>query len=221
MRASEFINQELDEGWKQKAAAGAIGAAMALGAGNLRQTHPEFIPEPIQQVQKTLQKALPNGEFLKQFLAKAGLVGNELNAFMAQAAHETLNFTHLAERGSDQQIAKKYDPKFNPRKAKILGNKEAGDGVKYKGRGFLHITGRYNYKMAGKALGLPLEEQPELLEDPEIGAKASLWYWNTRVKNKVKDFSNVRQTTKTINPGMKGMQSRMEKFKQFFSGKHK
>jgi putative chitinase len=69
--------------------------------------------------------------------------------------------------------------------------------------------------MAGLALGLPLEQHPELMEKPDVGAQSSLWYWNTRVKNKVQDFANVKQTTKNINPGMKGLKDRIKQFAKF------
>lgn len=201
------------EGWGQKMAAGALGAALTLGTTNLRQ-NPEFIPEPVKQVQQQVANILPSKDFLTNFLKKNGIGGAELSAFVSQAAHETQNFTHMVERGTLAGISKKYDPKYNPRKAKILGNTDVGDGFKYRGRGFLQLTGRYNYRIAGKALGLPLEQNPDLLLQPEVNAKASLWYWNTRVKQKVKDFTNVAQVTKKINPGMKGLKSREKHFTQ-------
>lgn len=204
----------LDEDWKQKAAAGALGAALALGTTNLRQ-NPEFIPEPVKQVQKAVAKVIPNKDYLAGFLEQAGITGTELVAFMSQAAHETQNFTHMVEIGTEAGIAKKYDPKFNPRKAKILGNTQIGDGFKYRGRGFLHLTGRDNYSRAGKALGLPLEENPDMVLQQDVGAKVALWYWNNRVKNKIKDFGNVAQVTKKINPGMKGLKSRVQQFAKY------
>lgn len=207
------LDKSVEEGWKQRAAAGALGAALALGTTNLKQ-HPEFIPEPIQKVQREVEKVLPTKEYLTKFLHDIGIKGHELAAFVSQAAHETQNFTHMIERGTPEGISKKYDIQFNPRKAKILGNTEVGDGYKYRGRGFLQLTGRDNYARAGKALGLPLEQNPDLLLRPDINAKVSLWYWNNRVKKKVKDFTNVAQVTKKINPGMKGLKSRKQQFAQ-------
>lgn len=233
MRATEFINEvkidnnhgwgvtsnNVAEDWKSKAASAGLGAALTLGSVGLK-NKTDILPQPVQQAQQAIAKAIPmtaekTGHYLENFLQKVGISGNELAAFMSQAAHETMNFSKMEEMGSDEAIAKKYDPTLNPRKAKILGNTDAGDGVKFKGRGFLQITGRYNYKMAGKALGLPLEDKPELLEKPEIAAKAALWYWNARVKNKVKNFTNVKQTTKNINPGLKGLADRIKYFKQY------
>lgn len=216
--STELTESTLDEGWKEKLGAAAIGSALTLGGLGVKQ-YLNQQPEPQQPTQYTQQTKQPTkAELLKQVAQQVGMEGNELAQFMSQAAHETLNFHTLAEIGSSRYFAKKYDPKFNPRKAKILGNTQVGDGEKYKGRGYLQITGRYNYAQAGKALGLPLEDRPELLERPDIAAKAAVWYWNSRVKPKVTDFSNVKQATKKINPGMKGLKDRENKFKQYTQG---
>ena len=51
----------------------------------------------------------------------------------------------------------------------------------------------------------------------DVGAKVALWYWNNRVKKKIKDFGNVAQVTKTINPGMKGLKSRANQFAKYIT----
>ena len=63
--------------------------------------------------------------------------------------------------------------------AESLGNVDAGDGEKYKGRGYIQITGRKNYRAAGDALNLPLEDQPELASHPANAAKIAGWFWKT------------------------------------------
>jgi putative chitinase len=159
-----------------------------------------------------LSEVLPNSaKILKKHALEAGITGTELIQLLAQAQHETANFTRTEEIGNKHHF-KKYDPKFNPRKAKTLGNIKPGDGEKYKGRGFLQITGRWNYREAGKALGLPLEAQPELLNRPEIAAKVSIWFWNTVVKPNVNNFKDVKHVTKKINPGLAGLNDRIQKF---------
>lgn len=159
-----------------------------------------------------LSSVLPGpAQLLTNHAMAAGIKGEELIQLLAQAQHETLNFTRTEESGSKRYF-KKYDPAFNPRKAKILGNTKAGDGEKYKGRGFLQITGRWNYKAAGKALGLPLEHQPELVNNPEVAAKVSVWYWKTFVKPDISNFKDVTSVTKEINPGLKGLDDREQKF---------
>ena len=220
MRADEFIPAPLDEGLKNTLAAAGLSAAVALGGHSLYKhlSHqPTENPQSAGTVVGAAQErnaptTLP--EILQYAAEDAGIKGSELAQLMAQAAHETLNFTRLEEMGSAKYF-KRYDPKHNPRKAKILGNTKAGDGERYKGRGFLQITGRYNYARAGKALGLPLEAKPELLADPQVAAKAAVWFWQHRVQPKVDDFTDVEQSTKPINPGLKGLADRIAKFKHF------
>jgi predicted chitinase len=138
----------------------------------------------------------------------------ELAAFLAQCAHESHDFKSMAEYGGSLDF-RKYDPKYAPKKAKALGNKKAGDGARYKGRGYIQLTGRYNYKRAGQALGIPLEKNPELAEKPEIAAKIAVWFWQQRVQPRVDNFNDVRAVTKPINPGLNGLQDRKEAFADF------
>lgn len=138
----------------------------------------------------------------------------ELAAFLAQCAHESHDFKSMVEYGGSLDF-RKYDPKYAPRKAHELGNKKIGDGARYKGRGYIQLTGRYNYRMAGKALGLPLEQKPKLAEKPEIAAKIAVWFWKQRVQPNVDNFNDVRAVTKPINPGLNGLEDRKDSFKDF------
>ena len=156
----------------------------------------------------------PHEKLLIKVAVAAGIKGEELAQFLAQTAHETHDFKSMIEYGGSLDF-RKYDPKYAPKKAKQLGNKKVGDGARYKGRGYIQLTGRYNYKRAGQALGLPLEAKPELVEKPEIAAKVAVWFWQNRVQPKVDDFGNTPQATKPINPGLNGLQDRKEKFQDF------
>jgi predicted chitinase len=138
---------------------------------------------------------------------KGGLRGEELAQFMAQSAHETMGFNALVELGGKDYF-KQYDPRHNPDKARVLGNIKPGDGERFKGRGFLQITGRENYRQAGKALGIPLEKRPELAERPDVAAKIAVWYWKSRVRPGIEDFSDTLGVTQRINPGMQGLGDR-------------
>jgi putative chitinase len=132
---------------------------------------------------------------------------------MAQTKHESWNFSRLKEKGVGQgYFAKKYDPKYAPKTAKILGNKQVGDGEKFHGRGFIQLTGRDNYRMASQALGIDLLKHPELAERPDVAAKIAIWYWQTRVKPYINNFNDTKAVTKKINPAMRGLQDRHAKF---------
>jgi len=212
---------DVDEGWKDIAAAGALATGLAFGgAGNADAKSQPTTQKPsvIQQVNKQdVAKSVtgnPHEVYLRKAAEKAGITGNELVSFLSQCAHETLDFKHMKEIGGSLDF-RKYDPKYAPKKAKALGNKQIGDGAKYKGRGYIQLTGRDNYKRAGAALGLPLEAKPELVEKPEVAAKVAVWYWKTRVANKVDSFKDTKSVTKTINPGMKHLDKRQEKQQAF------
>ena len=168
-----------------------------------------------------ISKTLYNNEDekrLMQGLLANGIKGVELAAFMAQSAHETRNFESMVEEGSDRYFLRYEKTSKNPnhrKSAKRLGNTEKGDGARFKGRGYLQITGRDNYTRVGKRIGVNLAKNPELLERPDINLKASLAYWKMRTSSKVKNFNNVRAVTYTINPGLDKLDWRMEQFKDY------
>lgn len=215
MKISDIITEDIDEGWKSNLAKIGASAAIALGSSalmNIQQNAPEIAQE--------ISHSGP-ARILADLAVKSGIKGNELIALMSQASHETGGFKSMSEKGTPQYFKSKYEA---PGKAKILGNVDKagkvipGSGEKYRGRGPLQITGKYNYTKIGNALGLPLDTQPELLDDPVIGAKASLWFWKNRVAPKVKDFTDIKQVTKPINPGMHNMPSREKHLQQIKTG---
>lgn len=228
MKINEITDIDLEENWKHHLAS--IGAASVLGLGGFAMKNLQPTPEPSQAPVvaksepsapkidiKKLAAVLPGpAQLLQKYALESGINNEELIQLIAQASHETLNFTRTEEIGNKDYF-NKYDPRFNIRKAKILGNTRPGDGIRYKGRGFLQITGRWNYKAAGKALGLPLEEKPELLNDPDVAAKVSVWYWNKFVKPDVDDFTDVELVTKQINPGLKGLEDRENKYNKLLA----
>lgn len=135
----------------------------------------------------------------------AKLLGAELAAFMGQCAHESAKFTTTKEFADGSQYEGRKD----------LGNIYRGDGVKYKGRGFIQITGRANYTQAGKELGIDLVNHPELAEKPDIAIKVSIWYWKNKVRPRISNFNNTKAVTKTVNGGLNGLAAR-EKYTQHF-----
>jgi putative chitinase len=220
MKAGRAKKEDLEEGWKDWVAGAALGAA-ALGAHSDAdaKAKPDMNkPSIVQQVsQKDIAKTVtgnPHEVILKKAAQKAGIEGQELAAFLSQCAHETMDFKHMKEIGGSLDF-KKYDPKFAPKKAKALGNTKPGDGAKYKGRGYIQLTGKYNYTKAGEALGLPLAEKPQLVEKPEVAAKVAVWFWKERVSNKAISYDNVKDVTKGINPGLKHLDQRSDKLKSF------
>lgn len=119
-------------------------------------------------------------------------------AFLAQLAHESAEFRYMEEIASGQAYEGREE----------LGNTQRGDGVRFKGRGPIQLTGRANYRAAGKALGLPLEEQPELAATPEVGFRTAAWFWTSRGLNALADRGDFREITRRVNGGFNGLDER-------------
>jgi putative chitinase len=119
--------------------------------------------------------------------------------FIAQCAHECDHFKTTQEYASGAAYEGRKD----------LGNTHTGDGKRYKGRGLIQLTGRFNYEKAGLALNKPFLEEPELVERFPAAADVSAWYWTTHQLNRHADKDDVRAVTKAINGGYNGLDSRM------------
>ena len=119
--------------------------------------------------------------------------------FLAQVAHESGGFRYVCELASGEDYEGRAD----------LGNTEPGDGVRFRGRGLIQITGRANYRDCGNALGVDLLGQPELLERPVLAARSAGWFWISRNLNELADRGDVRAITKRINGGLNGYQDRL------------
>ncbi|KAA8547572.1 hypothetical protein F0562_004001 [Nyssa sinensis] len=109
----------------------------------------------------------------------------ELAAFLAQTSHETTGgwvgapdgpyawgYCFISERDKPGNYC---DPKDWP----------CPPGKKYYGRGPIQLTHNYNYGPAGKAIGVDLINNPDLVAtDPTISFKTAIWYWMTAQWNK-------------------------------------
>lgn len=157
----------------------------------------------------------PKAQPLITAAKQAGIQGLELAQFLAQMEHESWDFKKMAEVPNTKNYFRRYEPKHAPRQARSLGNVHPGDGERYKGRGYIQLTGRNNYTMAAQALGLDLVNNPQLAARPDIAAKIAVWYWTTRVRPYVKDFRDTTTVTKYINPGLKGLQDRQQNFQNY------
>lgn len=122
-------------------------------------------------------------------------------AFLAQIAHETGGFQHLRELGDTHYLAR-YEGR------KSLGNLTPGDGPRFRGRGYIQITGRANYSEAAYNLDLPLLENPVLAETPRHAARIAGWFWHSRGLNGMADEKQFSRITKKINGGLNGIDQR-------------
>ena len=127
-------------------------------------------------------------------------------AFVAQLAHESAEFRFMEEIWGPIPAQKGYEPACEL--AKRLGNTEAGDGKRYKGRGPIQITGRYNYKKYGDLLQIDLVGQPELAAQPAAAFSTAGLYWITNDLNELADSEQFVSITKRINGGTNGLPDR-------------
>lgn len=122
--------------------------------------------------------------------------------FIAQLLHESGSLTYTREIAS----GKAYDGR------KDLGNVQPGDGVRFKGRGLIQVTGRANYTQLGNDMGIDCVAHPELLEQPEYAVLSAVWYWNKRNLNKWADADDIFTITRRINGGTNGLADRQNFF---------
>ena len=223
MRYSEFATI-LDETTRRKFLGGLAGLGLAGVAGHklMGRDTDQAEPEPEPQPEPAAPQAHPAA--LEQLLIKsalqAGMRGSELAQFLGQMKHESWNFSRLKEvPHNDQYFAKKYDIRYSPDRARRLGNTEPGDGELYHGRGFIQLTGKENYKRASAALGLDLVRHPEQAAVPDVAARIAIWYWNTKVRPRIQNFADTHSVTRLINPALKGLKDRHEKFKEYLASK--
>lgn len=118
--------------------------------------------------------------------------------FLAQIAHESDGFKTVVEYASGAAYEGRKD----------LGNTKKGDGVRYKGRGYIQLTGRANYTKYGLALGLDLVGNPQLAEIPINALKIALEYWKQKKLNQYADKDDINTITTRINGGFNGLSDR-------------
>jgi predicted chitinase/peptidoglycan hydrolase-like protein with peptidoglycan-binding domain len=109
--------------------------------------------------------------------------------FLAQLWHESAALHFFEEIASGAAYEGRKD----------LGNTHPGDGVRYKGRGPIQLTGRGNYRKAGAALKVDFEAHPTLVATPRYGYLVAAWYWNGRGLNALADQDRFEEITRRIN----------------------
>ena len=135
--------------------------------------------------------------------------------YLAQVFHESGALRYVEEIASGE----KYEGRKN------LGNTQKGDGVRYKGRGYIQLTGRANYKAFGQC-ELCTEDvvaHPEKVAEFPLNQVASMWFWQNHKLNELADKDDggkcgediVRQITKVINGGQNGIANRLFYYRRF------
>ena len=135
--------------------------------------------------------------------------------YLAQVFHESGALCYVEELASGAQYEGRKD----------LGNTQKGDGVRFKGRGYIQLTGRANYTKLN-AYDLCTEDiikHPEKVAEFPINQIASMWFWQTHKLNEMADRDDgakigedvCRQITKVINGGTNGIAQRLFYYRRF------
>lgn len=97
------------------------------------------------------------------------------------------------------------------------GNQNSGDGWKYRGRGFIQLTGRSNYTLLSKDTGVYYVGNPDLLLNEADSMVSALWFWQKNRLNELADWGDVEGATRVINGGLNGLEDRKFKYDQYLS----
>lgn len=163
--------------------------AYRLGWRSVRHVAPHLTKAQAKAVADAL------GPAFKQF----GITTRQRAVFaVAQMAHESAGFRTTTEFASGAAYEGRRD----------LGNVVPGDGVRFKGRGYIQITGRSNYVAVSEALGHNFVARPTDLAKPKWAAKASCWWWRNAGCNAFCDRGDFIGLTKRINGGLNGLADR-------------
>ena len=189
--------------------------------------------------QNVLQAIMPRApaEWLEALAEEAPKWGidtdNEMASFVAQLAHESVEFTRLEEslNYTASRLMQVWPKRFSSLEAATpyahdpvhlanfvysfrLGNgsPDTGDGWRFRGRGPIQITGRRNYSRCASYLGEPLLEKPELLHSPRVGIQSACWFWKVNGLDLHDDDLEARAETKLVNGGEHGLALRQAYF---------
>lgn len=124
-------------------------------------------------------------------------------AFLAQIGHESGGLHWLIEIWGPTPAQSRYEGRAD------LGNTRPGDGYKYRGRGLIQLTGRFNYAKASVALGINVSDNPELLGQSPLADRVAGWFWQSHGCNEIADGGDFKALTKRINGGTNGLSDRL------------
>lgn len=159
-----------------------VGGPPAIGvtSDQLRQIMPALSPERANEV-------LPH---LNAAMAEAHIdTPARQAAFLSTLAHESAQLTQFVE------YADGWAYEGNAQ----LGNDQPGDGPRFKGRGAIQLTGRWNYTAAGEALGIDLANNPERAADLDVAFRTAAWFWNTHDLNTLADQRDIDGVSRRVN----------------------
>jgi predicted chitinase len=169
--------------------------AYRLGWRSLRRVVPALTTAEAKQLARDLAQAMHDFDISTRRRAAM---------FVAQVAHESAGFRFREEIASGAAYEGRRD----------LGNIHPGDGVSFKGRTYIQITGRANYAAISHALGVDFLAHPAKLAEPAYAAKGAAWWWKTHGCNQIADSGDFIALTRRINGGTNGLASRQAYYRR-------
>jgi putative chitinase len=155
--------------------------------------------------------------------------GSRIAAFVSQTGHESMGFTRIQENLSYSaeglmKVFPKYFPTIDLANAyahngqkiasRVYGNRmgngpeATGDGWRYRGRGFIQVTGKSNYVAFAQFMGMRIEDVSVYLETHAGAAMSAGWFWSINSLNSFADLGKFSAITQRINGGQNGAQDR-------------
>jgi putative chitinase len=142
------------------------------------------------------------GPALLAMMARRGIASDlRVAHFLAQTGHESGQLRWLEELASGAAYEGRRD----------LGNTRPGDGVRFKGRGLIQLTGRANYARFGAALGCTAEvlADPAIVaDDPILAVETAGWFWHATGLHVHADRDDLTALTRRVNGGTNGLLER-------------
>ena len=164
---------------------------------------------------------------LAHFLAQCG---HESGGF--RATQENLNYSakglngifkkYFPTEASAVEYARKPQKIANKVYANRMGNgtEASGDGYKFRGRGYIQLTGKSNYTLFGKAIGEDICANPDLVSS-KYALLSAAWFWSKNGLNTIADGGSedsvVTSVTKRVNGGTNGLADRITHFKEYYN----
>ncbi len=163
---------------------------------------------------------------LAHFLAQCG---HESGGF--RVTQENLNYSAKGLMGifkkyfPTQQLAEAYQRQPQKIANKVYasrmdnGNEASGDGFKFRGRGYIQLTGRANYTAFGKAINEDITNNPDVVSG-KYALLSAAWFWSKNGLNTLADGGAsdqvVTSITKRVNGGTIGLPDRIKHFKEYY-----
>jgi putative chitinase len=142
---------------------------------------------------KPRSEQVPRPEKIFSMFGPVGVPGGQPAGGKNKVRFQTLQEAKdIVAQGPEAYFNKVYDGRKN------LGNTTPGDGYKYRGRGFLQITGRDAYESFKKYSKIDVVSNPDLLNDPEIAAKAIPWFFLVYKNKKVDQFEDIGSVSSIV-----------------------